>query len=195
MNSRILLIVAFFFIFKNLTSQTDSSNCFYLRVLNKKYQKDSLLLQPQQYLQGFCVLTNGVYDLVINDKEFLYQKVLKISADTIYTCYVFDNSPTLKFTTKDNIAIYLSQRRNGKVGLYQYTKIKQNKYDFKIIPSKKICFLQTAIVCSNKNCDIKYEAYQYLTAWHDFYPIYQENGYDCIIEGSVIEKIKKSESK
>lgn len=195
MNTKIIIVISLLFIIQNFKSQTDRSNCFFLRVLNKKYQNDSTRLQPQQYLQGFCVLTNGVYDFVINDKKFLYHKVVKISADTVYACYVFDNKPTLKFTPKDEIAIYLSQRRDGKIGLSRYTKIKQNDYNFKIIPSNNMCFLQTATVCSNKNCDIKYEAYQYLTAWKDFSPIYQENGYDCIIEGSVIEKIKKSDQK
>lgn len=195
MTSKPTLLIIFLFIILNLSSQTDSSNCFYLRVLNKKYQSDSLLLQPQHYLQGFCVLTNGVYDFVINDKKFLYHRIVKITSDTIYACYVFDTKPTLMFTTKQDIAIYLSQRRDGKIGISRYTKIKQKDYDFKILPSKKTCFIQTAIVCSNKNCDIKYEAYQYLTAWKDFFPIYQENGIDYVIEGSVIEKIYKTDSK
>jgi hypothetical protein len=189
----ILLVFLSLLIGYNSYSQTDNNDCFYLRVLNRKFLKDSLLLRPQNYLQGFCVLTNGVYDLGINDKKYLYHRILKITSDSIYSCYVFDTVTTLKFSIHDDIIIYLSQRKDGATGLSRYSKRKRQDYEFKIIPSKKKCFLQTAKVCSNKNCDQQFDAYQYLTAFKDFFPIYQENEQDFVIEGSSIEKIKKED--
>ena len=185
------IIVVYFLLFiSNLFGQNSKSKCFALRVANMKYLNDTLLLEPKLYLQGFYVLTNGVYDFEINGQSYNYQRVFKITNDSIYAGYVFDTIPTLKFSIVDNICILLNTCYDGRCGFPVYTKIKKKNYQFKIIEADKYCRLNDVKAVEEK--DIEYSAFQYLTGYSSLLTIFRKNGEDFVIQDSVIEKIKKS---
>ena len=187
---KIALIITCIFLTLSIFGQNDKSTCYALRVANKKYLSDTSLLQPKLYLQGFYVLTNGVYDFEINGKLFNSQRVLKITKDSIITTYAFDTIPSLKFATSDKICILLFQCYDGRCGFPNYTKINDRKYQFKIIPTDIYCSLKTIEIGSNSDSEIKYPGYQYLTGF-GLLPIYRKDGEDFVIAGSVTHKIKR----
>ncbi len=187
---KLALIITSIFLTLSIFGQNNKSSCYALRVANKKYLSDTLLLQPKLYLQGFYVVTNGVYDFEINGKLFNHQRVLKITKDSIITTYAFDTIPSLKFTTSDKICILLFQCYDGRCGFPNYTRINDKKYQFEILQTDTYCALKDLEICSNSDCDIKYSGYQYLTGF-DLLPIYRKDGEDLIIAGSVTHKIKR----
>jgi len=187
---KIALIIACIILTLSIYGQNNDSSCYALRVANRKYLGDTLLIQPKLYLQGFYVVTNGVYDFEINGKLFNHQKVLKITKDSIFTAYAFDTIPSLKFTTSDRICILLFQCYDGRCGFPKYTKINDRKYQFEIIQTDKYCFLKAIEISSNTDSNIKYPGYQYLTGF-GLLPIYRKDGEDFVIAGSVTHKIKR----
>jgi hypothetical protein len=190
---KIALIITCIFLTLSIFGQNNNSTCYALRVANKKYLSDTSLLQPKLYLEGFYVLTNGVYDFVINGKLYDHQRVLKITKDSIITTYAFDTIPSLEFTTRDKICIMLFQCYDGRCGFPNYTKVNDRKYQFEIIQVDTYCSLKAIEICFNSDYDIKYSAYQYLTGT-DLLPIYRKDGEDFVIAGSVTHKIKRSNS-
>ena len=184
----ILLICVFLII--SVFGQNNISKCYVLRVANKEYLKDTSLLQPKLYLQGFYVVSNGVYDLKINDKMYYYQRVFEIKKDSIYTGYVFDTTPTLKFSINDNICIYLWQCSDGRCGFPLYTKRNNHKYEYKIIETEKYCSLDSLKIVLDKTSSIEYPGFQYL-AGSGFLVIYKKDGGDFVFDGTLARNIYK----
>jgi hypothetical protein len=187
---RLITIIFITLLISSAFGQNDKPTCYALRVANKKYLSDTLLLQPKLYLQGFYVVKNGVYDLKVNDKEYYYQRILKITKDSIYAAYVFDTIPTLKFSNNDKISIYLTTCYDGRCGFPVYTKIEKKKYEFKILETKDYFSFKALEVCSNKDCEFKYLGFQYLTG-SGLVLIYRKDGEDYVVLGSQTVKITR----
>jgi hypothetical protein len=168
--------------------QSENSFCYALRVANKKYLADTLLLQPKLYLQGILLVTNGVYNFEINKKSFWYQRIHKITKDSIFAGSFSDSISTLKFSIKDNVTIYLSQCYQAKCGWPNLTNMTPRKYKFDIIETDKYCYLNSINLCPN--CETEIIGFQYLTGF-GLMIIYQKENEPYIIEGSQTSKLKK----
>ena len=157
----LLTIITCIFLTSTLFGKNDKDGCYVLRVANKKFLADTSLLQPQLYLQGFYLTTNGVYDLEINGNTFMYYRIHAITHDSVYASYVFDTIPTLSFSMNDKICILLNTCYDGRCGFPNYTKVKSNKYQFKILPTNNYCSLQNIKVYAIGN--VECVGFQYLT--------------------------------
>ena len=183
--SLFLLCVTF-----NAKSQSDSSECYALRVVNKKYLNDTLLLQTKLSKQGYFVLTNGVYDFVFKDKTYRFHRVFKITGDSISIGYVFDSIPSKIFSINELTAIKLWICRDGTVEFPNYIINNRQKYQLDIIKQKEFCALESLTTIEVQGDDIFAPGYYYLTSF-DFYEIFRKNNEDFVKTGLVIIKIKR----
>lgn len=187
---RLILFIILFCTTLKAKSQSDSNECYALRIANKKYLKDTLLLQPKVYKQGYFVLTNGVYDFEFNDKTYSYHRVFKITEDSISIGYVFDSIPSIIFSVNELTAIKLWECHDGRCGFPNYTINNRKKYQFDIIKQNDFCAIKSVQYYEKQGDDIFIPGYYYLTSF-DLYVIYRKDNEDFVKAGTVTHKIKR----
>ncbi len=139
--------------------------CRIIQFVNKDSLNSISILTPIYNKGGFYLVTNGVYDFIIDGKKHFQSILLKIENDKFY---ISENWETKEKSEKilDSIEISINQKIQirtisveNRIGGMP-TRTNWKKYDVSIIPTEKYCAFENANIFSNGN---KYYGHYYFT--------------------------------
>jgi hypothetical protein len=137
-----------------------------IRFQHKEYLDSTIQLTPEYHPKGFYLLTNGVYDFVIEGKKYFQSILLKVDKDKFYispnwesTSEVEKIADTLTFSINQKIQIRMVSINDGVGGLPFKTKIQD--YLVSIVSNDKYCRLKSVKIISKNQ---SYIGHFYFTA-------------------------------
>lgn len=163
----ILLIVTFLFsfCFYGQDIRNDKS-CKVIQFVDKDSLNSASILAPIYNKTGFYLVTNGVYDFVIDGKKYFQSILLKIENDKFYISKNWESNEQNE-KVLDSIEILINQKiqirmvsiDNGVGNMPTLTSLK--KYSVSIIPTDEYCRFENAEIVTNGK---KYFGHYYFTA-------------------------------
>jgi len=142
------------------------NHCNVIQFRHKDYLDSILNITPQYHPRGFYLLTNGVYDFVIDGKKYFQSILLKVDKDKFYISNNWESTSdqekitdTLMFSINKEIQIRMVSINNGVGGLPFKTKAQD--YQISIVPNDKYCRLKNVKITSKNQT---YIGHFYFTA-------------------------------
>jgi hypothetical protein len=143
-----------------------NKGCNVVKFASKKHT-DSMILNPNYHPKGFYLVTNQVYDLVVDGKSYYYSLILKIEADRFIVATKWESADsgdkiidTLTILTSQKIQVRMLTINNGRAGLP--FKTKNEDFIVSIIPAENYCFAKYVPFETPKS---KYITHQYFTQY------------------------------
>lgn len=142
------------------------NDCNVIQFRHKEYLDSTIQLTPEYHPRGFYLLTNGVYDFVIDEKKYFQSILLKVSKDKFYISNNWESTSegeiindTLAFSINREIQIRMVSINNGVGGLPSKTRAQD--YCVSILSNEKYCTLKSVRIASKNQI---YIGHFYFTA-------------------------------
>lgn len=161
----ILLIVTFICSFCLYGQDRNDKSCRVIQFVNKDSIKSISKLTPIYNKRGFYLVTNGVYDFVIDGKKYFQSILLKIEKDKFYISQNWESkelneviSDSIEISINQEIQIRMVSIDSGVGNMPSRTNSK--KYDVTIIPTEEYCGFENVKILSKGK---KYYGHYYFT--------------------------------
>lgn len=150
----IIIILTFIYTFSFYGQDKEiDKDCRIIQFVNKDSISTTSKLTPIYNKRGFYLVTNGVYDFVIDGKKYFQSVLLKIENDKFYISKNWQSNEQNEIIS-DSIAISINQEiqirmvsiDNGVGNMPTRTNLK--KYNVTIIPTDKYCRLENVEIVS-----------------------------------------------
>jgi hypothetical protein len=149
----IILTFIYSFSFYGQNKEIDK-DCRIIQFVNKDSINSISKLTPIYNKRGFYLVTNGVYDFVIDGKKYFQSILLKIENDKFYISKNWQSNEQSEIIS-DSIAISINQEiqirmvsiDKGVGNMPTRTNLK--KYNVTIIPTDKYCRFENVEILSN----------------------------------------------
>lgn len=163
---RFLQILLLTFSIQTFGQDAKENDCNIIRFQHKEYLDSTIQLTPEYHPKGFYLLTNGVYDFVIEGKKYFQSILLKVDKDKFHispnwesTSEIEKITDTLTFSINQEIQIRMVSINHGVGGLPFKTKIQD--YLVSILSNDKYCRLNSVKMTSKNQ---SYIGHFYFTA-------------------------------
>lgn len=150
---RLIQVLLTTFSFNAYGQNVTENNCNIIQFQHKDYVDSTLKLTPEYHPKGFYLLTNGVYDFVIDGEKYFQSILLKVDKDKFYISTNWESTSeqekitdTLMFSINQEIQIRMVSINNGVGGLPFKTKTKN--YKISILHNDKYCRLKSVKITS-----------------------------------------------
>lgn len=162
----IIIILTFIYTFSFYgQSKEIEKDCWIIQFVNKDSINSISKLTPIYNKRGFYLVTNGVYDFVIDGKKYFQSILLKIENDKFYISKNWQSNEQSEIIS-DSIAISINQEiqirmvsiDKGVGNMPTRTNLK--KYNVTIIPTDKYCRFENLEISSKGK---KYLGHYYFT--------------------------------